>query len=212
VLGSYLHDFPLRPWCLRQLALCGRITQYPIFDFAEHHFHEVRLRTSPATEESTECCGKQNDKKYESDHGNAEDEKILGPENLTKKNKFCLWNIKLKQWSSIDLNKGEAKENQKIDHTQPGTDGIKFSRRLISIDPVSLSLFVYGSDSISKTFSERFIMMYNLTHGSSATFKLSLQLSQHLYKQLIRDHFELLCYPLLSTHYSPAALPVALLA
>ena len=84
MLGSNFNNFLGGPWSSCQLSLCRSISQNPELYFTEHHLHKIGLRTSPTAKQPTKCCGKQDNKKHKRNHGNPEDEKILGPENLSK--------------------------------------------------------------------------------------------------------------------------------
>src|SRR5678815_2319547 len=86
------------PCCLFQSFLLVGVAQHHKLNFTEHHLHKIGLRACPSAEQSSESRCKKNDEENESDHGQAENEKILRPENIAKYNEFTFWNIEHKQW------------------------------------------------------------------------------------------------------------------
>src|SRR5437868_7172835 len=114
MLSCFLKDLFSIPGCFcKHLLLCC-ITFYPILYFTEHHLHKVSLRTSPTAEQPTESRCKEHDKQDKHNHGQTNDEEILWQEQLAKNNKLSLRNIKHKEWSSIHINKWQAKKYSEI--------------------------------------------------------------------------------------------------
>ena len=88
----------------------GRLVQFflfkviafdPVFYFAENHFQEYRLRTSPATEYPAEYNGKEYDEYNEGEQAQYKEVEILRPENDAKEHKLSLQHIEQNQLLAI---------------------------------------------------------------------------------------------------------------
>ena len=70
-----------------------RVAIYPIFNFTKNHFHKNGLRTGPAAKDTPKHYRKQNYKNNKRKKPDSEDEKILRPEDHTKKDELTLEHI-----------------------------------------------------------------------------------------------------------------------
>ena len=76
-----------------------------IFNAAKNHFHEQRLRASPATPESAKCAGENKNAGDEQQHGDGKDGRILWPKNLAENGKSPLDDVEEEQGIALNPHK-----------------------------------------------------------------------------------------------------------
>lgn len=150
VFPRFTDDFLRGPGRFVQQFLLRCRTFDPVFQSAEKHFHKDGLRAGPTAEQSSECSGEENNEYDERDHGQGEDEEILGPEYFGEENEFSLRDIDLEQGDPVNINERHAEEQYKIHPTQYRATGVPFSFWLLRINPVALTGGGNGGERVAE--------------------------------------------------------------
>jgi hypothetical protein len=79
------------------------------------------LRAGPAAKDPPKNNRKQDNKNHEGEKPYGENEKILRPENHTKKNKFTLQDIEHEKRAAIHFDERQCKKNNEVKKTEPGS-------------------------------------------------------------------------------------------
>ena len=154
--------FCIRIWTLISFLLLIPIALDKVFDPTEYEFHKDRLRTGPATPNTTIYCSKQHNTDHNDQHPEKEDVHILRQENIPKDGEFSFYDVKHQERISIYLDKWSCKKKQQQRVTNNLSIIIKLPGRLLSINPLSFRFFWLVSILIPLCCYFHGIVLFNL--------------------------------------------------
>src|SRR5690606_25873462 len=97
----------------------------PVFDAAEDHLHKNRLRTGPPAEDTSVDHRKKRDEYDEDEHAQAEDKKILRPEDHAEDDELALQHIDQEQRFAVHFNERKPEKDQQVDPRKVRTPAVK---------------------------------------------------------------------------------------